>query len=133
MSNIGPLRWMAPESIAQQTYSKLSDVWTFGIVGRLRFYPHIKREKLIPQKEMFIKFIVISNQSSVWNCCSMWASCYCESRRSWHIDSVSLKKIIVMYQIIRTQRLPFSILLYTTRQHLIDIRNSSNNNIIHCG
>jgi predicted Ser/Thr protein kinase len=32
LSNIGPIRWMAPESISQQTYSKKSDVWTFGIV-----------------------------------------------------------------------------------------------------
>jgi preprotein translocase subunit YajC/predicted Ser/Thr protein kinase len=31
-TNIGPIRWMAPESLAQQTYSKKSDVWTFGIV-----------------------------------------------------------------------------------------------------
>jgi serine/threonine protein kinase len=32
-SNVGPIRWMAPESIGQHTYSKQSDVWTFGIVG----------------------------------------------------------------------------------------------------
>jgi serine/threonine protein kinase len=31
-SNIGPIRWMAPESLAQNIYSKKSDVWTFGIV-----------------------------------------------------------------------------------------------------
>jgi serine/threonine protein kinase len=31
-SNIGPIRWMAPESIGQHKYSKQSDVWTFGIV-----------------------------------------------------------------------------------------------------
>jgi serine/threonine protein kinase len=30
--NLGPIRWMAPESLAQRTYSKKSDVWSFGIV-----------------------------------------------------------------------------------------------------
>jgi serine/threonine protein kinase len=31
----GPIRWMAPESLADLTYSKKSDVWSFGIVGML--------------------------------------------------------------------------------------------------
>jgi serine/threonine protein kinase len=31
-SNLGPIRWMSPESIGQQVYSKKSDVWMFGIV-----------------------------------------------------------------------------------------------------
>jgi len=31
-SNIGPVRWMAPESIATRIYSEKSDVWSFGIV-----------------------------------------------------------------------------------------------------
>jgi serine/threonine protein kinase len=31
-SNIGPIRWMAPESLRQHVYSKKSDVWSFGIV-----------------------------------------------------------------------------------------------------
>jgi serine/threonine protein kinase len=30
---LGPVCWMAPESIAYRKYSKKSDVWTFGIVG----------------------------------------------------------------------------------------------------
>jgi serine/threonine protein kinase len=29
---MGPIRWMSPESIADQVYSKKSDVWMFGIV-----------------------------------------------------------------------------------------------------
>jgi serine/threonine protein kinase len=31
-SKVGPIRWMSPESIGQQVYSKKSDVWMFGIV-----------------------------------------------------------------------------------------------------
>jgi serine/threonine protein kinase len=31
-SEVGPIRWMSPESIGQQVYSKKSDVWMFGIV-----------------------------------------------------------------------------------------------------
>jgi predicted Ser/Thr protein kinase len=34
-NNMGPIRWMAPESIKQRVYSKQSDVWSFGIVGTL--------------------------------------------------------------------------------------------------
>jgi serine/threonine protein kinase len=30
---MGPVRWMSPESLAHQTYSKKSDIWSFGIVG----------------------------------------------------------------------------------------------------
>jgi predicted Ser/Thr protein kinase len=32
MNSIGPIRWMAPESIRDQVYSKKSDVWMFGIL-----------------------------------------------------------------------------------------------------
>jgi mitogen-activated protein kinase kinase kinase 13 len=31
-SDLGPVCWMAPESIAHRKYSKKSDVWMFGIV-----------------------------------------------------------------------------------------------------
>jgi predicted Ser/Thr protein kinase len=31
-STVGPICWMAPESLAYRNYSKKSDVWTFGIV-----------------------------------------------------------------------------------------------------
>ncbi|KAL6054327.1 Tyrosine-protein kinase abl2 [Balamuthia mandrillaris] len=30
-SNVGPLRWMSPESMEQQTYSEKSDVWSYGV------------------------------------------------------------------------------------------------------
>jgi serine/threonine protein kinase len=36
-SGVGPVCWMAPESIAYRNYSKKSDVWTFGIVGLCEF------------------------------------------------------------------------------------------------
>jgi predicted Ser/Thr protein kinase len=32
-TTVGPVRWMAPESIIDMTYSVKSDVWTFGIVA----------------------------------------------------------------------------------------------------
>jgi len=32
LNKIGPIRWMAPESIRDQIYSKKSDVWMFGIL-----------------------------------------------------------------------------------------------------
>jgi serine/threonine protein kinase len=32
-SGIGPICWMAPESIRHRNYSKKSDIWSFGIVG----------------------------------------------------------------------------------------------------
>jgi predicted Ser/Thr protein kinase len=31
-SNLGPVCWMAPESLAHNSYSKKTDVWTFGVV-----------------------------------------------------------------------------------------------------
>jgi serine/threonine protein kinase len=48
-ANVGPIRWMAPESLAKQTYSKKSDVWSFGIVAYeivARREPHIDVEPL---------------------------------------------------------------------------------------
>jgi predicted Ser/Thr protein kinase len=49
-SNIGPIRWMAPESLANQTYSTKTDVWTFGIVVYeivARQEPHIDGDALL--------------------------------------------------------------------------------------
>lgn len=31
-SNIGPLKWMAPEQISELAVSRESDVWAFGVV-----------------------------------------------------------------------------------------------------
>jgi serine/threonine protein kinase len=32
LSGVGPVCWMAPESISKQVYSKKSDVWTFAVL-----------------------------------------------------------------------------------------------------
>lgn len=48
-TSIGPIRWMAPESIANQTYSFKSDVWMFGIILfeiSARQEPHIGEDIL---------------------------------------------------------------------------------------
>ena len=31
-SNVGPLRWMAPELLLYQTYSTKTDAWSFGVM-----------------------------------------------------------------------------------------------------
>ena len=46
-SNIGPVRWMAPESIKENKYSTKSDVWAFGvtiveILTQQNPYPHLQ-------------------------------------------------------------------------------------------
>jgi len=49
LSTVGPLRWMAPESLGDKIYSKKSDIWTFGIVLYeivARKSPHLGEDQL---------------------------------------------------------------------------------------
>jgi len=49
-SMIGPIRWMAPESLGEQLYSSKSDIWTYGIVLYeivARKEPHEKEVQLL--------------------------------------------------------------------------------------
>jgi len=44
LNRMGPVRWMSPESLARQIYSKKSDVWMFGILVyeiAARCEPHV--------------------------------------------------------------------------------------------
>ncbi len=48
-TDIGPVRWMAPESLKNRSYSKNSDVWSFGILVyeiSARQEPHIAEDLL---------------------------------------------------------------------------------------
>jgi predicted Ser/Thr protein kinase len=48
-TNFGPIRWMAPESLRDRSYSIKSDVWTYGIVVNeivSRQEPHVNEDQL---------------------------------------------------------------------------------------
>ena len=51
-SNVGPIRWMAPECIKENKYSLKSDVWAFGItiveiVIHQIPYPHLQLMEVV--------------------------------------------------------------------------------------
>jgi serine/threonine protein kinase len=63
MNPIGPIRWMAPESIANQVYSKKSDVWMFAalvyeIVAQRE--PHVDKDP--KQVSTRIRFVLELNR-----------------------------------------------------------------------
>jgi len=57
-ANVGPIRWMAPESLANQTYSKKSDVWSFGIV----VYEIVARHEPHPDLDILEAGLLIRDQ-----------------------------------------------------------------------
>jgi len=60
-SVVGPLKWMAPESISERVYSNASDVWSFGVV-LVEIYtqdiPYPELEPLVVATKVISKSIV---------------------------------------------------------------------------
>jgi hypothetical protein len=69
LNPIGPIRWMAPESIAHGVYSKKSDVWMFGalvyeIVAQRE--PHSDKDPMKISRE--IRFVIFRNNQTQYIC-----------------------------------------------------------------
>lgn len=50
-SNVGPIKWMAPEALAEKTYSSATDVWSFACTGLellTRAKPYAKSHPGVP-------------------------------------------------------------------------------------
>lgn len=116
-SGVGPVCWMAPESLANQTYSKKSDVWTFGIVGLwilsifISFHFTIWCDIFVlmsPFTSIIEKFVcLLICLFSLWNCCTMWTSQRQRCFWCWSENSVNLL------------RLMFQIFFLTYKQHIL--------------
>jgi serine/threonine protein kinase len=55
---LGPLRWMAPETLQSREFTFKSDVWMFGIVGKHNFFIEIEHDdvRLIHTPSLSIQY-----------------------------------------------------------------------------
>jgi serine/threonine protein kinase len=93
-TDIGPIRWMAPESISSRKYSKKSDVWSFGIVCKFEKFLLFPFQIFIWDIEIydwswFIVSLKIHNTWSVGNHITTWASFGYGFIGCWSENSVS--------------------------------------------
>ena len=65
-SNLGPLKYMSPESIANNSYSTQSDVWSFGIVVWEILVTLSQSSSHIFQTRKTLSFEKICSQIQLW-------------------------------------------------------------------
>jgi serine/threonine protein kinase len=141
---------MAPESLAYRTYSKKSDVWSFGIVGECLYFcvcmfshsyfnhfpiqfTHILVLCWYWYYILILILILILFDISVWNCCAKWTSYKCGPCWCWTIDSVSSIVVAIWLFLIWVKIMLLCLFQFMTLTHhtqylqrpRIDTRDSS--------